>query len=149
MPTKKFGRVLVKDFTYQVEDAEDDHGRTPAATRQFADLIVLDIKEEKAGAIVSRTGKADADTLVIEGEVTRFEEGNAALRLFVGMGAGRSHFDAMVRFVDGGTGKVLGEIEVSKNSWVLGGIIASAQDAGDFLSHGTERASEEAALWLR
>ena len=75
--------------------------------------------------------------------VTRFVEGNAALRLFIGMGAGSSYFDATTRFKDS-TGKVLGEIKTDKNSWGLGGSIAAGQTVFKFMENAAEKVAEEA-----
>ena len=143
---KMFSKVLVRDFTHTVAD---DDGTTPLAARRFSDHIASAIREAKPGAQVARSGKAGADTLVIGGEVTRYMEGNAALRLFVGMGAGSSYFDATVRFIDGGDNKELGTLKVDKNSWGLGGGIAASQTVESFMTSGAEKTAEEAAKRLR
>ena len=147
VPTgKTFVRVLVKDFGHTVAD---DDGTTPVAARKFSDRIAEAIRAAKPGASVARDGKAGADTLVIEGEVTRFMEGNAALRFLVGMGAGCSYFDANVRLVDGGSSRVLGSIKVDKNSWGLGGGLAATQTVDVFMTQGAKKAADEAVQRLR
>lgn len=143
---KTFSKVLVKDFTHTVSD---DDGTTPVAARKFSDRIAEAVKTARPSAMVARSGKAGADTLVIEGEVTRYMEGNAALRLLVGMGAGSSYFDANVRLVDGGTSKVLGSVKVDKNSWGLGGGIAASQTVDTFMKAGAKKTADEAAKRLK
>lgn len=143
---KTFQRVLVKDFTHTVVD---DDGTTPVAARKFSDEIAKAIHVAKPGATVSRSGNAAAGTLVISGEVTRYVEGNAALRFLVGMGAGSSYFDANVYLSDGANGQRLGTIRVDKNSWGLGGGIAASQTVQHFMKLGAKKTAAEAATLLR
>ena len=143
---KKYSRVLVRDFTHTVSD---DDGTTPVAARKFSDEISYAIQREIPNAKVMRSGKPGADTLVIGGEVTRYMEGNAALRLLVGLGAGSSYFDANIRFSDGVSGKNLGTIKVDKNSWVLGGGLAATQTVDSYMKVGAEKTAEESAKLLK
>ena len=143
---KKYSRVLVRDFTHTVSD---DDGTTPVAARKFSDEISYAVQRQIPNAKVTRNGKPGADTLVIGGEVTRYMEGNAALRLLIGMGAGSSYFDANVRFSDGGTGKSLGTITVDKNSWALGGGLAATQTVDSYMKQGAEKTAEESAKFLK
>lgn len=91
---------------------------------------------------VSRSSGADRDTLVIDGVITRFEEGNAALRYLIGMGAGSSYFDATTRFRDG-TGAVVGETKTDKNSWVLGGALAATQTPETYMTGAAKKIADE------
>lgn len=143
---KKFDRVIVKDFSHTVTD---DDGTTPIAAKKFSDKIASLISTTSPGATVSRSGIARADTLVIEGEVTRYMEGNAALRMFVGMGAGSSYFDANVRLIDGKNGSTLNTIKVDKNSWGLGGGIAATQTVESFMNQGASVVAKEAGTMLK
>ena len=144
--TKTFQRVLVKDFTHTITD---DDGTTPIAARKFSDEIANAIRTAKPSASVARSGNVSADTLVISGEVTRYMEGNAALRLLIGMGAGSSYFDANVYLTDGANGQTLGKIRVDKNSWGLGGGIAASQTVQHFMKLGAKKTAEEATPLLR
>ncbi|HEY8991854.1 MAG TPA: DUF4410 domain-containing protein [Luteolibacter sp.] len=143
---QKYRNVLVRDFTHTVSD---DDGTTPVAARKFSDEISYAIQRETPGVKVSRTGKPGADTLVIGGEVTRYMEGNAALRLMVGMGAGSSYFDANVHFYDGKTGKSLGDIKVDKNSWALGGGLAATQTVDSYMKEGAKKTAEASVKFLK
>jgi hypothetical protein len=75
-------------------------------------------------------------------------EGNAALRMFVGMGAGSSYFDANVRFSDS-RGKSLGMIRVDKNSWALGGGLAATQTVDTYMREGAKKTAEASTKLLR
>jgi hypothetical protein len=142
---KKFQRVLVQDFTHTITD---DDGTTPVAARKFSDKIAAAIRAKNPSASVSRAGRAGPGTLVVGGEVTRYVEGNAALRFLVGMGAGSSYFDANVRLTDGATGKTLSTLKVDKNSWGMGGAMASAQNVDSFMDQGAKATAKEASPML-
>ncbi len=144
--SKKYHKVLVRDFTHTVSD---DDGTTPVAARKFSDEISYAIQRQTPNVPVSRSGKPDSDTLVIGGEVTRYMEGNAALRLMVGMGAGSSYFDANVRFYDGKSGKSIGTIKVDKNSWALGGGIAATQTVDSYMKEGATKTAEASTKFLK
>lgn len=66
--------------------------------------------------------------VLIDGTIMHFDEGNVALRGFIGLGAGQSAFDAKIYIKDPATGQVLGIITARKKSWALGGLIAASQD---------------------
>jgi hypothetical protein len=143
---KTFNCVLVRDFTHTVKK---DKGGAPIAANKFSDQIAAAIHASKPGIQVTRNGKAGPGTLTIGGEVTRYVEGNAALRLLIGMGAGSSYFDANVRFSDGADGKELGVIRVDKNSWGLGGGLAAGQTVESFMKEGAQKTAIEAAKLVK
>lgn len=72
-------------------------------------------------------------TLVVKGSVTRYSEGNPALRLMIGFGAGSSYLDANIYLINASTNGQIGAIEVDKNSWAFGGAIASSQTVETFM----------------
>ena len=53
--------------------------------------------------------------------------------MLVGFGAGSSYFDAIVELRDGGTGEIIGTIDVDKNSWGLGSLMAAGQTVERFM----------------
>jgi hypothetical protein len=144
--TASYKRVIVKDFTHTVKD---DDGTTPIAALRFADKIADTIRLSKPGADVARNGKAIPGTLAISGEVTRYMEGNAALRLLIGMGAGSSYFDANVYLSDASIGKEIGMIKVDKNSWALGGGLAATQTVESYMTAGAKTTADEVIKFLK
>lgn len=144
--SKSFTKVLVRDFKYE---GAADQKRGPVSSQTFPNLISNEIKKKGAFSPVLRSGKPDRNTLVIEGEVTRFVEGNAALRGLVGLGAGSSYFDANVRFVDGGTQSVLGTMKADKNSWGLGGGLAASQTVESFMNGAAEKVGSESTKFSK
>lgn len=117
-----------------------------AASQRFAQMLVNALGRYGVQGRIVRESDAPG-ALRIEGDITRYKEGNAALRLIVGFGAGSSYFDATVRFVDADSGRVLGTIAVDKNSWPLGGALAALQDADSHMQGAAERIAEEVAIY--
>jgi hypothetical protein len=76
-------------------------------------------------------------------------EGNVALRLLVGMGAGSSYFDANIRLIDGASGATLSTTKVDKNSWGLGGGIAASQTVESFMNQGAKAVAKDASAMLQ
>lgn len=141
----KFSKVTVQNFKLSLEEAEQNANTAPA---YFADRIASEIKTKSRFASVGRNSKPDANTLVIDGVITKYHEGNPMLRLFIGMGAGSSFFEADVYFRDS-KGAMLGKIKADKNSWALGGGVAAAQNPIMFMNGAAEKIAEEAAKLTR
>lgn len=142
---KKYSKVVVRNFKYTEEAGEDGIH----STTNFPDKIRNEILKKNVFNSVSRNTRPSSDTLVIEGEVTKFVEGNPMLRAIVGFGAGSSYFDANVRFIDGGSGKVIGNLEAGKNSWVLGGGLAAGQTANGFMNGAAKKVSLESVKFSK
>lgn len=139
----KYNTVVVNNFT----DGTKKQDLPEFAGKNFADRIAAAIKGTGAYENVLRAsgGAPDASTIVVDGQITRYKEGNGALRLVVGFGAGSSYFDADVNFSDMASGKELGQIEVDKNSNPLGGGIAMAQTVDTFMKGASEKIAKELA----
>lgn len=142
--TKTYSKVIVRDFS-----AGPDSGADTATGTKFASIIASEIKQSHPGAQVLRTGKPDGSTLVVSGVITRFVEGNAALRLLVGMGAGSSYFDADIQVTDGGTNTSVTSLHADKNSWGLGGGIAASQTVDTFMKEAAKKTAAEVAPRLK
>lgn len=128
-PYRKYETVAVLDFRNATGKNET---MTVAATSRFADWIADELKKSNSFSEVLRE-KPEGEALIVTGEITRYEEGQAMLRFFIGMGAGSSYFDATVRLSDNLSGAEIGLVKVDKNSWPLGGAVASAQSADNFM----------------
>jgi hypothetical protein len=81
--------------------------------------------------------------------ITRFVEGNAALRLLVGMGAGSSYFDANIQVTDGGNNASVTSLHADKNSWGLGGGIAASQTVDTFMNEAAKKTAAEVSPRLK
>lgn len=144
-----YDKVAVLDFTDATDkskmkaDAARSYSDTMAsAVRAFPDLIAQKIRDTGAFQEVVR-GPSAGKTLVISGRITRLVEGNGALRLLVGMGAGSSYFDATTDLADGESGSVLGHITTDKNSWALGGGLAATQTVQSFMQGAAEKIAQQ------
>lgn len=86
---------------------------------------------------------SDNSTLVVNGKITNYTEGNAAARVLVGFGAGSSRFEGMVDFTDGNTGARLGSVVIDKSSWALGGAIAGGQTVERHMKGAAKKVANE------
>ena len=139
--TRRFSKVTVQDFGLSAPAVGE---KVTASKVYFADRIATEIKKTGKFSSVGRNSKPDSDTLVINGVITKYEEGNAAMRFFIGMGAGSSFFEADVNFRDS-KGTTVGKIKVDKNSWALGGGIAAGQNPETFMNGASDKIAGEAA----
>ena len=134
-----YSKLLVQDFTDEATAKAKPEAqpilrlKMETAVKTFPDQIAAVTRSNGGFTEVSRTGAPDAETLVMRGAITQYDEGNAALRWMVGFAAGNVNFDATVELVDGGTGRSLGKWDVDKNSWALGGGIAATQTPEGFM----------------
>ena len=142
---RKFSKVTVQNFKLSLEEPAQHANEAPT---YFADRIASEIKKTGRFQSVSQNSQPDANTLVINGVITKYVEGNSVLRFFIGMGAGSSFFEADVYFRDS-KGATLGKIKVDKNSWALGGGVAAAQNPTMFMNGAADKIAQEAAKLAR
>ncbi len=140
-PTRKFSKVTVQNFTSSGPEVGENLDK---AKTYFPDRIATEIRRGGRFASVARNAKPDANTLVIRGVITKYEEGNPMMRFFIGMGAGSSFLEADVEFRSN-KGATVGRIKVDKNSWALGGGIAAGQNPQSFMNGASDKIAEEAA----
>jgi hypothetical protein len=143
--TRKFSKVTVQDFKLSAKEMGE---KVTASKVYFADRIATALNKSGRFSSVERNATADANTLVIDGAITKYEEGNPTLRLFIGMGAGSSFFESDVNFRDS-KGAIIGHIKVDKNSWALGGGISAGQGPEAFMNGAADKIAEEAAKLAR
>ncbi|MDJ0926627.1 MAG: DUF4410 domain-containing protein [Gammaproteobacteria bacterium] len=144
-----YSTVVVTDFADATEPKglDDDEfvahrEQLQVAGRHFADIIAAELRTEGLYETVLRES-TDQEALVIGGEITRHVEGDAFARFMIGLGAGSSYFDAIIRFSDNKSGESLGKMIIDKNSWALGGGIASGQTVEGYMNNAANRVSEE------
>ena len=143
---QKYNKVSVLDFGDKTGTHTDESPqRVQEQGRHFADMIALELEKTKSFDKVIRATAAEPGSMLISGDITRCNEGSASLRLWIGMGAGSSYFDATVNFSDADTAQKLGEILVDKNSWGLGGGIASNQTVDSFEQGAAKTIAEQVA----
>ena len=143
--TRKFSTVTIQNFKLSLEEPAQNVNVAPT---YFADRIASEIKTTGRYRSVSRNSQPDTNTLVIDGVITKYQEGNSMLRFFIGMGAGSSFFEADVYFRDS-KGVTIGKIKVDRNSWALGGGVAAAQNPTMFMNGAAEKIAQEAANLAR
>lgn len=145
----RFDRLLVSNFKDEFSakarpvDRPKQAAEGEIAGKLFADRIAAVVKAAGVFREVVREGPADAQTLLVSGAITRYESGDAVLRLWIGLGAGSSYFDARVELVDGGNNVSVGTWLVDKNSWGLGGAIAASQTVDEFMKAAAEKVGKD------
>ena len=150
-PYASFNEVVVLDFVdgtdkskIKAEKRLEYDEVMKVAVRNFADRIAAEIRKTGAYPTVSRE-PGEGEALQISGVITRYAAGNALLRLFIGMGAGSSYFDATVDISRQSDAAKLGQVIVDKNSWGLGGAIAASQNVEGFTQGAAEKIAKQLA----
>lgn len=133
-----YKRVAVVDFT----DGTKKKNIPEFETQKFADIIAAEIKGLGLFEEVNRISNG-GDELIISGQITRYNKGNATMRALVGFGAGSSYFDSVVQFIDAQSSEKIGEIVVDKNSWGLGGFVAAGQTVESFMDDAAAKIAKE------
>lgn len=139
-----YNTVVVNDFKDGVTVSGDDPNIVSEGKR-FADIIASNIRSKNAFTKVVRNQSSTEHALLIDGEITQYDEGNTVARMLVGFGAGSSHFDAKVYAKDNSTKKTLADIKVDHHSWALGGAIAGAQDVKSHMNTASVKIASEVA----
>lgn len=151
-----YDRVIVGDFADRATERKTFKSDAKGAEKKakytadveaggstFAEYIVAEIRKTGAFSEVRRGTDPQPTDLYIDGDVTRYARGSAAAKFLVGLGAGSTYFDAVVRLHDGPAQDTFGTIVVDKNSWVLGGVISAAQNIESFMRGGAIKVAKE------
>jgi hypothetical protein len=144
-----YSKLLIEDFKDEATALAKPEAqpllkpKLEMAVKMFPDQIASVVKAGGGFEEVMRSGTPDAQTLVLRGAITQFDEGNAALRWIVGFTAGNANFDARLELMDGATNRTLGTWTVDKNSWALGGGIAATQRPEDFMQEAAKKIGTE------
>ncbi|MHC5183069.1 MAG: DUF4410 domain-containing protein [Planctomycetota bacterium] len=110
----------------------------------FADRIAFHLRTTQAFREISRKqSSATGKSIVITGTITRYEEGDSSMRGAIGFGAGSSYFDADVVFKDNESGEQIATLKIDRNSWGLGGPIASVQTVHAYMDEAARKISKE------
>ncbi|AVP87817.1 hypothetical protein phytr_8860 [Candidatus Phycorickettsia trachydisci] len=124
---KQYTRVIINDFKDKASKKHNDP-HVIAEGKRFADMIAREMLKKNLFAQVDRNVESDEPALLIDGEIIKYQEGNAALRMIIGLGAGSSTFKAKAHLKDNETKKTIGNIDLNQTSWVPGGVLAGVQD---------------------
>jgi hypothetical protein len=115
------------------------------AGQRFAAMLEQELRACGVRGTIRR-GEPEAGALLVAGEVTGYDPGNALLRGVVGFGLGGADFEATVRLVDADSRAVLGQVEVDKSSFPLAGGLAAMHDVDILMRSAAERAAMEIAI---
>jgi hypothetical protein len=145
-----YDRVVVRDFADRVSSTAPPEYQDQAreamqdVTKSFSDTIAEEIRKTGVFQEVTRQATTAApSTIAVTGDITRYEKGRGALRMFVGHGAGRSEFDAVVELRDAESNKLLGTLVVDRNSWPLPGAVGASQTPDTFMKGAAKKIASE------
>lgn len=116
-----------------------------AAGDRFAMILAEELRKHGVRGTIRR-GDPEAGALLVRGELTRYDPGNALLRGVVGFGLGGADFEATVRLVDADSGSELGRIELDKASFPIAGVASALHDIDILMQTAAERAAMEVAI---
>jgi hypothetical protein len=138
-----YDHVIVNDFYDRVPKVKNQQ-KIRNVGKEFAYLITTKLRSHHAFKSVKMNKKnSQKKTLLVEGKITQYDEGNTTLRNLIGLGIGSAHFDAKVYIKDNNTKRILGNIDVDKYSFPLGGIIGGLQDVHYHMNSASSAIAEE------
>lgn len=139
-----FSKAVVMDF--------ENKSSTPVIQaslgKTFADQVAEKLKEKNIFQTVSRAPLTTEESkkgqvLILKGKITDYDDGNAALRMWIGFGAGRSHFYGTVHLWDSSKNQEIAAIHMKIGSWLLGGIVASTMGADELSNQAANHIADE------
>jgi hypothetical protein len=115
------------DTPEEIEEAKGTYEADLAiARRNFSMLLLQELQRTEVFPEVLPVGESPTGrAMLIDGEITQFDRGNLTTRLFLGMGAGRVRFDAIVRVRDRESGAEIAAINIDRGSGLIGGALGS------------------------
>jgi len=135
----EYNTIIIKNFG----DGTKRQDLPKLAGKYFADEIEIAIKRSGAFETVSRKDIDSEKIIVVSGDITKYEEGDDVMKFFIGYGVGSTYFDANISFTDLVSNEVIGNMKVDKNSWPLGGGIATMQTIDSFMQGAAKKISKE------
>jgi hypothetical protein len=115
---KTYTKVVLAEFTATKEITKDYKDQV-LECQNAARYVLTDKKTFEAVAMAAPAQTLDADTLLVQAEITEVRIPSGAARFWVGAMAGNAYMHVKVKLVDGATGKVAREqlITSENNAW--------------------------------
>lgn len=128
----QYDKIIVLDFKNKTNLPTPIDKEKILITQSFADKIYHHLSESAnfsdINLIKTKSKKfIKRKNLVISGDITKSDNGDDILRGIFGI-FGRSRLDAKISFMDGGSKKIVAQIDVSKVSLAYGLFVAAHQD---------------------
>ncbi len=137
--------VTIKADSAQISgDKSGDAGRVESIKSEIAGRFNREIAEHlrrkgfKAVAVESMPSSG----IVLAGKVTKIENGSAAARMLVGMGAGSANMFTDFKLMDAATQKLLGKFEIIATSGGNSGWQAAGSYLNAHIKDGAEKTAE-------
>jgi len=127
----RYQKVVINDFTDGVTRSKNDL-LILRDGRYFADLLALKLKKDSTFHSVLRNTDPGPDTLVIEGQITEYVQGDIFSRI-ISHQKDKVYFGAIVYFKDSQTKCLLGSIVVERADSLAKPLSAAVQDMTDHI----------------
>ena len=127
-------------------DKAGDTNRTESIKAEIHNRFAREVADQlrKKGFKAQAVESAPANGMVLSGKVSKIENGSAAARIMVGMGAGSANMFTDFKLTNAKSQKVLGKFEIIATSGGNGGF----QAAGSYLNAHIIDGAEKAAAYI-
>lgn len=139
--------MTIKADSAQISgDKAGDTHRTESIKSEITGRFNHAVAEQlrRKGFSADAVESAPSSGMVLTGKVTKIENGSAAARILVGMGAGSANMYTDFKLSDVKSQKVLGKFEIIATSGGNGGL----QAAGSYLNAHIKDGAEKAAAYI-
>jgi hypothetical protein len=149
-PLSRYKTVIIRDFGFEKtryenfnkEEMERFTPLKPSLVSLLSDEFVRKLKAENLFEKVERGGEPSQDAIVLEGQFTKIDAGNRALKFWVGFGAGKSTVEVKGRLIEAATGRELALFIQDRHS------PASMSDLEAVLSSDTKNLAQDLAKFI-
>lgn len=133
--SKNYDTLIIRDFTFdkaEYSNVSTDEKKvidkiSPSLVRTINDNVEAELKVKKVFKKIVKNGNPAGKTVILEGEITEYNAGSKALKMFVGFGAGKAYLKVKGRLLDGATGKELALFEDQETGY-LGSMTTMSYD---------------------
>lgn len=133
--SKNYDTLIIKDFTFdkaEYSNVSTDEKKvidkiSPSLVRIINDNVEAELKVKKVFKKIVKNANPTGKAVILEGEITEYNAGSKALKMFVGFGAGKAYLKVKGRLLDAATGKELALFEDQETGY-LGSMTTMSYD---------------------
>jgi hypothetical protein len=124
--SSNYDTLIIKNFTYDkagYENVSSDERKvidkiSPNLVRTISDTAEAELGSKKIFRKILKEGKSAGRAVILEGEITEYNAGSKALKMFVGYGAGKAYLKVKGRLLDAASGKELATFEDQESGYL-------------------------------
>lgn len=133
--SKNYDTLVIRDFAFdkaEYSNVSTDEKKvidkiSPSLVRTINDNVEAELKVKKVFRKIVKNSDPAGKAVILEGEITEFNAGSKALKMFVGFGAGKAYLKVKGRLLDAATGKELALFEDQETGY-LGSMTTMSYD---------------------